>query len=255
MKPTFLQYDRPLLTAMIQCETPTECIRKIRASLADGAEALGVQLCKLKQEYRTPEDLRAIFAACEDKPIYITSYRCGSSVDLTDEECADLLLLGLDCGATLCDVMGNLFDRDTTYLELTHSPTAIQKQKELIAEIHRRGGEVLMSSHTLEVLSVEETLTIAAEHRARGADIVKIVNRTDKSTELPLCIHTIQELHRTLDRPFLYLVNGPCHPFVRQIGPSLGVCMYLCVHEHGPLDTLEQPILRSLKAARENLKF
>lgn len=255
MKPTFLKYDRPLLTAMIQCETPTECIRKIQASLADGAEALGVQLCKLKREYRTAEALREIFAACEGKPIYITSYRCGNSVDLTDEECADLLLLGLDCGATLCDVMGNLFDRDTTYWELTHSPTAIQKQKELIEEIHRRGGEVLMSSHTLEVLSVKETLAIATEHCARGADIVKIVNRTNKSSELPVCIQTIQELHCTLDRPFLYLVNGPCHPLVRQIGPSLGVCMYLCVHEHGPLDTLEQPILRSLKAARENLKF
>lgn len=49
MKTTFLNYDKPLLTAMIQCPTAEECIEKIKASLADGADALGIQLCRLKR--------------------------------------------------------------------------------------------------------------------------------------------------------------------------------------------------------------
>ena len=40
------------------------------------------------------------------KPIYVTSYRFDKSEGFSDDECAELLLLTLDSGATLCDVMG-----------------------------------------------------------------------------------------------------------------------------------------------------
>lgn len=253
MKKTFCQYEQPLLTAMILCRTPEECVEKIQASLEKGAEAFGVQLCQLKREYRTEQHIKQIFAACTDKPIYVTSYRYAESQGMTDEECAELLLLALKCGATLLDIMGNLFDRDAEY-EISFQPEAVQKQKELIAEIHRRGGEVLMSSHTHANLSQEENLRIARAHAERGADVVKIVGRIDREDELGQAISQIAAIREAIQRPLLFLL-GECGRLIRYIGPKLGVCMYLCVERHGSLDTPMQPLLEDAKAAREHIRI
>jgi len=109
MKPSFLNQTRPPLVSMIQAATPEEAICLIVESLYDGADAFGIQLCWLKREYRTEETLRNIFGYCQNKPIYITSYRAKESAGMSDDECVELLLLGLKCGATLCDVMGDLY--------------------------------------------------------------------------------------------------------------------------------------------------
>ena len=63
MKATFLKYEKPLLCAMVQEETPEDAIKKIQDSLADGADALGVQLEKLERQYHTKEHLSQIFKA------------------------------------------------------------------------------------------------------------------------------------------------------------------------------------------------
>lgn len=251
MKPTFLKYDKPLLTAMIQCPTSYACIEKIKASLADGADAIGVQLCRLKKEYRTKEILTEIFNACEGKPIYVTSYREGESEDLSYDECADLLLLALEAGATLCDVMGDMFDCSPQF-QLSESEDAIKKQKALIAEIHRRGGEVLMSSHTFKSTTLDENLMIAKAHIERGADIIKIVNSADDVTEVPKYIDAVQKILQMTDKKLLFLVSGEGQ-IMRYIGPSLGVCMYLCVQNRSPIDTPEQPLLKELKLVRDNI--
>ena len=62
MKKTFLEYQRPLLCAMVQDETPVDCICTIVDSLYDGAEAFGIQLCNLLPEYRNEESLKKIFS-------------------------------------------------------------------------------------------------------------------------------------------------------------------------------------------------
>lgn len=254
MKASFLNHDKPLLCAMIQCETVEECICKIRASLAEGAEALGIQLCKIKKELRTKENLTKIFEACEGRPIYVTSYRISSNEGYTDEECAEVLLLALRCGATILDIMGDMFDRGAKY-ELTEDPEAVKKQKALIEKIHALGGEVLMSSHTGNNLTVEETLRIAACHEERGADVIKIVNKTESIDDLPKSFETINALNKTATKKFLYLEGGPTQKIVRNIGPQLGVCMYLCCQHHGPVDTLAQPKLSRLKKVIEGLEY
>ncbi len=252
MKPTFLEYKKPLLTAMIQCPTAQECIEKIEKSIDAGAEAIGIQLCRLKKEYRSCETLTEIFNSCGGRPIYVTSYRYGENENFTDEECAALLLKALDCGATLCDVIGDLFGRSPKY-ELATDETAIAQQKRFIDEIHSRGGEVLMSSHTLRKISQEETLMIARAHIERGADIIKIVNVAEDKTELPMYLETIQKITQMTDKKLLLLLSGEGE-LIRYIGPNFGVCMYLCVYEHGPLDTPAQPLLKDIKAVRDGIK-
>ncbi|MFQ9801625.1 MAG: hypothetical protein ACLR23_25015 [Clostridia bacterium] len=53
------------------------------------------------------------------------------------------------CGADLCDVMGDYFDRQPD--EVAVDKTAIEKQKELIRKIHDKGAKVLMSSHRFKI--------------------------------------------------------------------------------------------------------
>ena len=248
-----MESKKPILIAMVQTTTPEECIAKIKASEADGAEGYGIQLCKLEKQYRTKEWISKIFQACGEKPIYFTAYRAGTGGWLTDEECQDLMLLGVDCGGTICDVMGDLFCPSEN--EIACDSIAIERQKALIQEIHRRGAKVLMSSHTFKNLSAEQTLEIALAQQERGADIIKIVNGSDSIDDLPECIRNIELLRKNLDKEFLYLVCGPCHKIIRQVGPNLGVCMYLCLESRGEMDNLEQPILKNIKLVRDNMVF
>ncbi len=238
---------------MILCETPDECIAKIKASIADGADAIGIQLCKLKPEYRTKEIITEIFAACEGKPIYVTSYRENYSIDFTDDECAELLMLALDCGATLFDVMGDFYCKTKKY-QLTFDEEAVKKQKALINEIHRRGGEVLMSCHTNMSATLEECLMIANEQIERGADVIKIVCVAQSADEIPKYIDVIQKISAMTDKKLLFLVSGEGQ-IVRYVGPCFGVFMYLALHEQGALDNKCQPLIKNIKPIRDNMRF
>lgn len=247
----FLDGAKPLV-AMIQCRTADECIQKITRSLADGAEALGIQLCQLKRTERTDDKLKAIFDSCNEKPIYITSYRYNESTGMTDDECAELLLKGLDFGATLCDVPGDLFDRNP--FQITTDPTAVAKQKKLIDIIHEKGGEVLISTHDFRALSAKEIFDIAKIQVCHGADIIKIVVKADSEKSLPEYIGVIQKITEEFDKPLLFLDVGACSNILRKIGPEMGTCMYLCVERHSALDTPTQPVLRDLKQIRSYMR-
>ena len=237
---------------MIQCSTPDECCEKIRLSIEAGAEAIAIQLDRLKRDQRSADDLKKIFASASGLPIYVTSYRTGENIGFSDDECVELLLLALECGATLFDVMGDLYSPSPQY-ELTDDEEAIRKQMELIKRIHDAGGEVLMSSHTYKSITLEENLMIAKEQARRGADIIKIVNNASDPSETPIYIEAIQKIIKTTGKKLLFLASGESE-IIRCIGPSFGVCMYLCVVYHSELDTEEQPTLARAKAIRENIR-
>ena len=100
----------------------------------------------------------------------------------------------------------------------------------------------------------EENFRIANAQVERGTDIVKIVNKASSEAELPVCLEFVQKFLQTGTKKLLFLVSG-AGEIIRCIVPSLGVCMYLCVQEHGPLDTVAQPLLSRLKPIRDNLPF
>ncbi len=248
---TFLDGSKPL-TAMIQCRTAEECINKIKLSLSEGAEALGIQLCQLSRDERTDEKLKSVFNSCEEKPIYITSYRGSESKGLSDNECADLLFKGLDFGATLLDIPGDFFAQNK--YQITTDKEAVKLQKELIDTIHKKGGEVLISTHDFRQLSGEEIFGIAKLQAEHGADIIKIVVKSQSLKMLPEYIETINKVNEEIKKPFLFLDTGACSNILRKVGPELGTCMYLCVQKHDELDTPTQPILKNLKLIRDYMK-
>ena len=250
-KPTFLNREQPLLTCMVQASNPERIKELIDRSLPEGAQAFGMQFCKMKPEYRNKKVYRELFSYT-DKPIYATNYRrYGENVGKRDDVLAEELLELAECGATLCDVMGDYFDPCEG--ELTMNEEAVKKQMALIDALHARGAEVLMSSHVFKFTPAERVLEIAREHERRGADICKIVTGAENMAQQIENLRIITLLKEHLKIPFLFLSGGECH-LMRRIGGELGCCMYLCVHEHDALATPSQPLLRHVKAIRDHLE-
>lgn len=248
---TFLKHEKPLLVCMVQANTPERIKELIEQSLPEGAEAFGMQFCRLKPQYRTPQTYRELFASAAPLPVYVTNYRTAENDGKCDELLADELLELAECGATLCDVMGDCFDPCEG--ELTMNEEAVQKQMALIDGLHARGAEVLMSSHVRKFTPAERALEIALEHQRRGADISKIVARANTMEEQIENLRIIHLLKKSLKIPFLFLVGGECR-ILRRIGGSLGNCMNLCVHEYDALATSTQPLLKNAKAIRDNME-
>ena len=250
MERTFFGHDKALLTTMVQAKTPERIKELIDKSIPEGAEAIGMQFEQLMPEYKTKEIYEELFAYTKDKPVYVTNYRHTTNEGKTDEELAKELIDLAEYGADLCDVMGDYFDRQPD--EVAVSNTAIEKQKELIRKIHDKGAKVLMSSHVLKYIPAERVLEIALEHQSRGADICKIVTGADTMEQQIENLRIINMLKENLKIPFLFLCGGESS-IMRRIGGELGCCMYLCVHEDDELATPVQPVLKNVKAIRDNM--
>lgn len=250
MNGTFFGNEKAVLTVMVQAHTPERIKELIDKSIPDGAEAFGMQFEQLEDEYKTKEVYRGLFSYAEGRPTYATNYRNGRNAGKTDDELAREMLAIAESGADLCDIMGDCFDRQPD--EVATDKRAIEKQMRLIEEIHKKGARVLMSSHIHKFTPAERVLEIAAEHQRRGADISKIVVKAENTKEQIENLRIINLLKEKLEIPFLLLCGGECG-ILRRIGGELGCCMYLCVCEHDELATPVQPLLKSVKAIRDNM--
>ena len=110
---------------------------------------------------------------------------------------------------------------------------------------------MLISTHIMKFTPAEEVLKIALAHRERGADISKIVVGAENMEQQLENLKIINMLKEKLDIPFLFLSGGECG-IMRRIGGEMGCCMYLCVYEHDALATPAQPLLKNIKAIRDN---
>ena len=153
-KPTFLNQNKPLVTAMIQEPEFNTVINRIRKGKFDGADAFGFQLEDLDKKFRSEDNLRAIFSTMGSCPAYVTNYRYRMNQGDTDEECVKGLETMVKCGATLVDVMGDLYNPDP--IQLTEDAGAVSRQIDTIKRFHDMGAEVLMSSHVMKFIDGDE---------------------------------------------------------------------------------------------------
>ena len=247
MKPTFLGHDRPLATAMIVDRESDSIIRQMKNAKANGADAFGLQLEYLNKDQMNEETFKRIFSEAGSVPTYVTYYRSRTNEGKTDDELAEGLLTIAGCGATLCDVIGDLFDKQSD--EVARDERAIEKQMRLIDQLHAKGAEVLMSSHVLKFTPAERVLEIALEQQRRGADICKIVTGADNKEQEAENLKIVTLLKKELKIPFLYLSGGECS-VLRRVGPMLGCCMWLCVDERNEFSTASQPSLAQINMVR-----
>ena len=257
MSKTFLNSEKPLITCMVQADTPQRIRELVSLSIPEGADAFGMQFCKLNPEYRNRQTYCELFALTEGRPVYVTNYRVAQNASKSEDTLAEELIELAECGATLCDVMGDTFDRPAGEPTIVGAPTmneeAVKKQIKLIDELHARGAEVLMSSHIMKFTPAERVLEMAREHRRRGADISKIVVAAETPAEEIENLRISNMLREELDFPFLFLSSGECSRIIRRIGSCFGSCMSLCVYEQDAFSTKAQPLLRDVKAIEEIL--
>lgn len=223
---TFLRSDRPIITGMMKSNNKKDILAEIRRIRADGAEAYGFQIDVLDDEFKSRENLKEIFDAMYDKPIYCTNYmRENKTEKISWDILRDQLLMAVELGATLIDIPADMFD--SSDMELSMNKQAIEEQTRLIDEIHRRGGEVLMSSHVLRYVPKEVVLTIAEQHKARGADVSKIVTEANNVSELNHNFEIQSLLESRLGIKHLFLCNGTHCRKHRLLAPLLGSCLFL----------------------------
>lgn len=252
MKKTFLNHSNPMLTVMLQCKTPETAIGRIRNANCLGADAYGLQVETLMPEFQNPDTYKKIFTEMQGRPCYVTNYRYAFNQNLTDDELADGIISLAENGATLCDVMGDLFCKHPE--ELTDNDEAIQKQMQLIERLHSLDAEVLMSSHLYKFAPAEKVLEIAFEQKRRGADIIKIVTAANTMEQQIENLRITNLLKQELGAPFLFL-SGGVSSLHRRLGIKLGCTMALCVYEHDALSTASQPLLSIMKIVRDSIDF
>lgn len=247
----FLDTDKAMLTVMVQADTPDRVKELMDKAMPEGAEAFGIQLEQMQLCYQTKEVYKDLFSHTGDKMSYVTNYRVAFNKEKTDEKLAEEIVTAAGCGADLCDVMGDYFDPQPG--EMTYDEAAVEKQKKLIDALHAKGAKVLMSSHVLKYIPAEEVLKIALAQQERGADVCKIVTGAATMEEQLENLKIIHMLKQNLKIPFLFLTGGTCQ-LLRRIGGEVGNCMYLCVYERDAFSTPQQPLLKNVKALRENMQ-
>ena len=247
----FLNHKRPVITTMLKPNNTKELVRDITAALAEGTDAFCLEIELMKSEYRTESDFKDIFAVMDGKPAYITNYRRLNINDRvqSDEELTEEMLFAFSLAdnVKLFDIRGDLFDESPD--EITYNEKAIEKQIALAKEVHRMGGEVLMSSHPLRFMPYEDVLKIAKAQAERGVDIVKIVTLAESEREVNENIKTTLRLNEDLDKQFLFLSGGSHCRKHRLLGPVLSNSLFLSVQKG--IDGGPQPQMSDAKKVME----
>ncbi|MDF2722317.1 MAG: type 3-dehydroquinate dehydratase [Paenibacillus sp.] len=238
----------PMLLASLSDSNPDDTICTIRNAILDGADGFLMHLQKLAQEHINPEALRRIFSYTGGKPIYAMNYRGRQK---SDEQLIEEQIMAVKAGANMIDMIGDTFDRSP--LELTRNPAAIEKQQQVIAQVHELGGEVLISSHTHVYMTTEEVLEHTKELEARGADFIKIAMSVNSEEEMIESIKTTSIVSRELNVPFLHICMGSHGKLHRAIGPLVGSCFALCVQKYTPNGHKDKVLLRAEKQVLDNI--
>ncbi|MBN8215762.1 MAG: type I 3-dehydroquinate dehydratase [Spirochaetes bacterium] len=252
MRPSFLGKSDPVLTGIMSGQTPQELIAEARTAESEGAKGIATDLADLKPEHRHHDALKAVIDSV-NLPFMFFFYRGGGGPGRDDDGRQALLLTAAEAGASMIDVMGDLYDPSP--MELTRDPRAVEKQKRLIDEIHAKGADVVLSSHMPCPRTAEQALEHLREGEARGADVVKLVATVDTDVELAEAFRTTLLLKRELKKPFIHLCNGKMSRPHRFLGPALGVSIFFAVPRYEPRYGMGQPLVREMKDVLDRLHW
>ena len=252
MRLSFLNKPYPIITGIMAGQTPQELIAKARNAEFDGAQGITIDLMDLKPEFRNQDALKSIIGSV-NLPFMFYLYRNDKWGESSDDERQALLLTAADSGASMIDVMGDLYDPSP--MEITYDPKAIDKQKRLIDSIHAKGAEVVISSHMPHARTTEQVLEHMHEVESRGPDVVKIVTGVNTAEELAEAFRTTMTLKRELKLPFIHLCCGKFSRPHRFSGPSLGVSITFAVHDYDDRYGFHQPTIQAMRAVIDNMHW
>jgi len=244
MRPSFLTLKKPIVCSMIECTTLEAALAGIRNDEQNGADGFGVNAALLPTEVLEGPDLKKLIHST-GLPMMLYSYRNHNLADRTDEYRGQLQLRFAENGAACCDVMGDLFCPSER--EFTMDPTAVEKQRQLIRDIHSVGAEVIISSHMPVSRTAEQVLEQMSLMRDRGADIAKMVTTINTQEEFTEAVRAMTLLNEKLGIPYIYLCNGKFATLMRHMCVHLGALLSFSVPYYGPTALGSQPLTRDLR--------
>jgi 3-dehydroquinate dehydratase len=263
---------------LIDDAQPQGVLRTMKLAEYDGADAFDLELQAIEPAQRTIAALRMVFEHAT-RPVF-TVYRRYTFeesefvyAEADDAARMQLQLDLLDFGSAGFDMeldtfdpqprlrtdsdagKRRMFDRATPPGEVTRDPRAVERQVQLIEEAHRRGGEVLASSHALVRLRTDGALAIGRLAQERGADAVKIVQFCANDDDVVEALASTVRLKRDLRIPFVMMAMGEYGKLVRVIAPLLGSMLVFARQDYQPGSFLDQPPVRSMRALLSSVDF
>ena len=216
-----------------------------RAGASDGADGICFELASLPPEERTVDVFRRIIAATPLPKIFCT-YRNDMYLGGDDEARMTCLLKAAEAGADYVDVMGDLYDASPG--QLTRSPSAVARQREVIAAIHACGAKAIVSSHVPDLaLGCAEMLEHLREQARHGADVCKLVSFMPTANDFVESVRAMEILRTTFERPWILLGSGTFGRLQRFTGPAFGCSVEFAVHDYDPEEDYPQPTIRELR--------
>lgn len=274
-KTPFTRIPQPFVCTIVSDPTPAEIARTLMLSDFDGSDAYEINLMCMDRKYWNPTDLGGIFRATV-KPVLVCHYRWDYErhIDMDEEARIGLLLDAVRWGASGIDLDADAFDPSPGPLEWTDEarrytlsrkgaprdwttdPKAVARQRAVIEEVHRLGGEVLMSAHTRVHLTVEQALSMAREMQARGADVAKVVSCDMSFEDLLDTMRATIELKKVMRIPFIMMSHGLHSKIGRTVCPMLGSMLTFCTQPISPAGAFPlQPPIRVQRAAWDNIDW
>jgi 3-dehydroquinate dehydratase len=273
-KVKFSRLKQPFICTVLTDSNLKESIRTIKLSDYDGSDAYEIHLMMMEDRFLNEKDLKAIFQSTI-KPILTSYYRWDyeKHLDVDEEKRIQLLIDTVRWGASGIDLEADAFDpspgpkewteesrrytlaRGSKPRDWTTNPKAIKRQKEVIDEVHRLGGDVLMSAHTRVHLSVEQAVSMAKEIESRGADIAKVVSADFSFEDLLDTMRSTIEIKKILKIPFIMMSHGEHSKIGRVVCPMLGSMLAFCIQPVTPAGFPLQPPIRVQKLAWENIDW
>lgn len=275
----FREIPQPFVCCvLIEDPTPEALLRTIKLAEYDGADAFILEMQSLDPEFVNPSSLAPVFDATT-RPIF-TCYRRYSLrgrdmlyVETNEEQRMQAQLDLLEIGSMGFDMELDTFDaqpgpqsgsvewkryiydRDSAPREITTEPRAVERQMRLIEEAHRRGGEVMASSHALTRLSPQATLDIGQLAVARGADAVKIVRFCADDDDVVESLAATVLLKQRLNVPFVVMAHGEYGKLTRALSPLLGSMLVFARQDYRPGSFMDQPPVRAMRTLFGSVDF
>ena len=268
---------RPFLCCvLLDDRSPDELIRTIKLAEAEGAQAFELDLQVLPEDFRTCEALERVFSATTC-PIFTVFRRFDFSAEEPrplapdDEERVALQVdlvrygsAGLDLELDTFDPQPGpwfpsdeglrySFDPGSPPREVSWAATADRRQRQVVVDVHSLGGEVILSTHALTRLPIEEAVRIAQLAQSRGGDIVKLVRLCTSYDDIVETLATNVALRAQLEIPFVMMGMGEYGKLTRPMAAMLGSVLIYCRQTYSAGSFYDQPLIRNARAALENV--
>ncbi len=267
------ELHRPFIVAVAIDRTVAGMLETISRAAVEGADAVELNLPAVADVL--PEELEEMLAGAP-LPVYTTcrrrefmtvyGFEASDLPHWSDDERMERQLAALHFGSVAIDIEMDTFDPQPAPplgtpdaarfaaepgepAELTYDPEAIRRQRDVIAEAHTAGAEVLLSCHTGRPQTMEQLLAIGREAVDRGGDLLKIVSPCRDAADLAELYVAMKALETSVSIPFVLVGAGPAGLESRTEGWKYGSSWIIAQLERVKGGFQDQPLVSELVEA------